>query len=238
MMLTDLADVGRGAGLAVVESAGWQARGHGEMQGARCVVVHHTAGPTAGDAPSLTVVRDGRPDLAGPLAHIVLARSGTVHVVAAGLCWHTGAARRLWQSNAYAVGVEVENPGGPTDRYPPAQLDALARLCRALCARYDIPYPQVLGHREICTPPGRKVDPRPETLDMDAFRATLSTTQEDTMPTADQIAAAVWAHQVRNGFGDVVRADQILVATEQRAADLQTRLTALEQRLARQEARP
>ena len=89
-MLTDLADVLRGAGLTVVERPGWRTRGHGQMSGVRCVVLHHTAGPATGEAPSLGVVENGRPDLPGPLAQLVLGRSGTWYVVAAGLCHHTG----------------------------------------------------------------------------------------------------------------------------------------------------
>ena len=85
-----LAQVLRDAGLNVVEVPGWQTRGHGEMGNLLGVMCHHTAGSRNGDAPSLNVVRDGRPDVSGPLAQLVLARSGTYHVVAAGKCWHAG----------------------------------------------------------------------------------------------------------------------------------------------------
>ena len=233
-MLADLADVARRAGLRVVEVPGWRTRGHGPMQAPRTVTLHHTAGSAAGDAPSLAVVRDGRRDLAGPLAHYLLARSGVVHVVAAGLCWHTGATHQPWQANPYAVGVEAEHTGREQDPWPPAQIQALRRLARALCDHYDIPHARVLGHREIASPAGRKVDP--VLIDLRAFRNSLSTLEEDTMPTAEQLAAAVWAHRLTNGFGDVVQAQQILVATEARVADAQTRLAALEQRLAQMEA--
>ena len=217
-MLLDLPDVARSAGLQVVEVDGWRIRSHGPMDasGPRAVVVHHTAGPSSGDAPSLATVRDGRPDLAGPLAHFLLARSGTVHVVAAGLCWHTGATFERWQGNAYAIGIEVENRGRPGDAYPDVQLAALRALCRALAARYRIPPARVVGHREIASPAGRKTDP---VFDMDSFRATLL--EEDTMPSAEDIAAAVWAHPMRNSFGDTVRADQVLNGVEQRTADAQ-----------------
>ena len=123
-MLLDLPDVARSAGLQVVEVDGWRTRSHGPMDasGPRAVVVHHTAGPSSGDAPSLATVRDGRPDLAGPLAHFLLARSGTVHVVAAGLCWHTGATFERWQGNAYAIGIEINRSFvGFHDRKTPSQ---------------------------------------------------------------------------------------------------------------------
>jgi hypothetical protein len=236
-MLTDLADVARSAQLHVVELDRWPARGHGPMNpsGPRTVTVHHTAGPATGDAPSLGVVRDGRPDLAGPLAHYLLARSGTVYVVAAGLAWHTGRTREPWQANAYSIGIEVENAGTPTDRYPAEQLEALRRLCRALCDHYGIPIPRVLGHREICAPPGRKIDPLPETLDMRAFRAALITPQEvpmtDTPTCKAEPVAGVWQASVRNAFGDIVSALQVLNGIEKRLADLQTELAAVKDRL-------
>jgi N-acetyl-anhydromuramyl-L-alanine amidase AmpD len=156
-MLTELADVARRAGLAVVEARGWPGRGHGGMSGTKTVTVHHTAGPATGDAPSLATVRDGRPDLAGPLAHILLARSGTVHVVAAGLAWHAGATLQPWQANAYSIGIECEGTG--RDPWPAVQYGACVRLCRALADHYRIPYGHILGHKEICSPRGRKVDP-------------------------------------------------------------------------------
>ena len=52
------------------------------------------------------------------------------------------------------------------------------------------------------------------------------------MPTADEIAAAVWNHTIRNGFGDIVQAQQIIVAEEQRAADTQRALAALAEQVA------
>jgi len=168
MFLTDLADTCRRAGLTVVEEPGWQQRGHGPMLGVRTIVCHHTAGPKAGDAPSLHVVRDGRADLPGPLAHLLLARSGTVHVVAAGLCWHTGATLRPDQSNAFAVGIEAEATG--SDPWPVVQVQTYARLCAALCHRYALGADRVLGHKEVAAPHGRKVDPN---LDLVAFRAAV-----------------------------------------------------------------
>lgn len=226
MMLVDLADVLRAAGLVVIERPGWRTRGHGDMGEVLAIVLHHTAGPagSALDAPSLKVVEEGRPDLKGPLAHILLARSGTVHVVAAGLCWHTGKTREPWQANAYAVGIEAEHAGREQDPWPPAQLDAMVRLCRALCGRYGIPHARVLGHKEIASPPGRKIDPIG--IDMRAFRAALSH-EEETVPSAEEIAAAVWAHRLRNSFDDEVTVAQVINGVEQRVSDLQREVAEL-----------
>ena len=96
-MLTDLADVLRSADLNVIEEPGWKTRGHGVMASVKSILCHHTAGPATGDYPSLQIVRDGRPDLSGPLAQLGLSRSGLWYVIAAGRSYHAGktiAARR------------------------------------------------------------------------------------------------------------------------------------------------
>lgn len=169
MMLTSLADIARSAGLRVVEQPGWKTRGHGQMSGVRSVVCHHTAGPRTGSAPSLGVVQNGRSDLAGPLAHYVLGRDGTVYVVAAGLCWHAGAVLNNNWSNNYAIGIEAEATG--VDDWPDEQIDAYARLCHALREAFGLPVSAVLGHKEVCSPRGRKSDPN---FDMDEFRARVA----------------------------------------------------------------
>lgn len=179
MYLTNLATIARQAGLAVVEQGGWQSRGHGGMTDVRAVICHHTAGG-AGNAASLTVVRDGRSDLPGPLSHFLLAKDGTVYVVAAGLCYHAGATLAAWQSNAHTIGIEAERSVADINArvpWPERQLVAYAKLCRALQDAFGgVP---VLGHKEICSPPGRKIDPD---FDMAAFRGRVaSADQEDDM---------------------------------------------------------
>lgn len=158
MMLTDLGDACRKSGLPVVEIEGWRTRGHGEMSGVRAVVVHHTAGPATGELPSLVTVYGGRPGLEGPLAQLMLGRSGTVYVVAAGLCWHAGEVfDNASQGNAYAIGVEAEHDG--ISPWPPAQYVAYTRLCAALVVHYGLLASAVLGHKEVASPLGRKRDP-------------------------------------------------------------------------------
>jgi hypothetical protein len=92
-----LAQAARMTDFPVVEVDGWRSRGHGGMDTLEGVVLHHTAGPASGDYPSLRVVRDGRPGLAGPLAQLGLARSGTIFVIAAGLSYHAVRVGRLHQ---------------------------------------------------------------------------------------------------------------------------------------------
>jgi hypothetical protein len=166
-MLVDLATAVRAAGLPVIERFGWLTRGHGQMLGVRTIVCHHTAGPPTGESPSLGVVENGRPGLEGPLAHLFLSRSGAVYIVAAGLCWHAGVVRvPITQGNEWSIGIEAEADG--VSPWPPVQYAAYVRLCRALCDFYGLGYDRVMGHKEVCAPVGRKIDPAP--MDMDTFR--------------------------------------------------------------------
>src|SRR5215204_5699492 len=88
--LTWLAEVLEDAGVKVAEQPGWRTRGHGNMGTVRGVMCHHTAGPLKGNMPSLSVVTNGRPGLAGPLSQLCLGRDGTFYVVAAGRASHAG----------------------------------------------------------------------------------------------------------------------------------------------------
>jgi len=220
MMLTWLADVARSTGYPVVEADGWQSRGHGPMTGAEGVVLHHTAGPATGDYPSLGVVRDGRPDLDGPLAHLGLARSGTIHVIAAGQCWHAGLSR--WAGftnlNSAFVGIEAESTGVATfGRYDwtSAQLDCYPRLVAALLRRMNRPADRCCAHRECALPAGRKIDPAG--IDMPAFRTQVTRylvnpdrTTEDAMPTLDEIRALI-----RTETAGLARRDDVGFARDQ-----------------------
>jgi hypothetical protein len=79
---------------------------------------------------------------------------------------------------------------------------------------------------------GRKDEMHVEVIVDEATCRTVLTTvkatpEEDTMPTPDDIAAAVWRYGIRNGFGDTVQAQQILTAGEKRTADAQQALATL-----------
>ena len=87
----------------------------GEVQGVLC---HHTTGPKVGNMPTLNLLIEGRPDLAGPLAQLGLGRDGTFYVVAAGLCNHAGdgAYRSIVAGNTHLIGIEAENTGKATSK--------------------------------------------------------------------------------------------------------------------------
>lgn len=157
------------AGQVVFEVDGWKARGHGDMGLVRGVLLHHTAGPLNGDCPSLKVVINGRPDLAGPLSQLFLCRSGHWHVVAAGKAWHAGAGswRGITDGNSSFIGIEAENTGLANDPWPSIQVQAYVVGVRALLKHIGAPADMAAGHKEYALPAGRKTDP---SFDMEAFR--------------------------------------------------------------------
>ena len=206
MMVPDLAAVLRAAGLMVVETPGWQTRNHGPLLGVRTVVCHHTAGPATGDFPSLPVVRDGRPGLAGPLAQLGLARSGIWYTISAGKAWHAGVVLQPDYGNEWSIGIEAEATGH--DSWPEVQLASYARGCRALIDHYGLTPARVLGHKEVCSPPGRKTDPN---FDMPAFRARIAHTEAD-MTFTDADARTAWNHTGHAYDGDISMANALLEA--------------------------
>lgn len=170
--LTGLAKVIARSGYPVVEVPGWETRGYGGgLDALEGIVCHHTAMPwtRSGDYPSLAVVRDGRSDVPGPLCNLGLGRSGTWYVVAAGRANHAGRVRDQRFSNPRSIGIEAEaaGTGDPRD-WPAVQMDSYARGVAALMAADGIP---AKGHKEVCDPVGRKIDP---SFDMNAFRSRVS----------------------------------------------------------------
>jgi len=175
-MLTGLADILRNAGLTVIEVDGWKTRGHGVMSSVKGILAHHTAGAATGDFPSLKIVRDGRPDLSGPLSQLGLGRSGTWYVIAAGRSYHAGSTiDDSIFGNSNAIGIEAEGTGVPSTNtghayWPDVQYQSYVRGVKALQAAYGVPTARVLGHKEAAVPAGRKPDPN---FSMDEFRAAL-----------------------------------------------------------------
>ncbi len=180
-----LPSVLRDAGLEVLEHAGWQSRGHGDMGLVQGVLCHHTCGPLHGDLADENVLVNGRPDLGGPLCNLGLGRSGTFTMIAAGQGWHAGAGK--WQGitngNAHMIGIEAENTGETTgpraDHWPDVQMDAYARGCAAILRHIGGKPIMVAGHKEYALPHGRKDDPN---FDMDAFRLKVAAIMGQAQP--------------------------------------------------------
>jgi len=180
--LTNLASIARRTGYPVVEVSGWKTRGHGEQPAVRGIVCHHTAG--WGDR---HVVVNGRPGLDGPLSHFWLSKTGEIHVVAAGRCWHNAPSTSPNHTNSNSIGIEAENDGRTP--WPTKQLDAYVKLCAELCRAFGLPASAVKGHKEVNTS-----KPDPHSINMNDFRAKVAAAMkgEDVSLTAKDVYKAVW----------------------------------------------
>jgi hypothetical protein len=161
-----LADVLREEGLNVIEHDGWRDRGHDDFLDIRGVIGHHTAG---GGTSDWIIVQNGRSDLPGPLAQLVLERDGTFRVIAAGVCWHAG--HGSWpgwptdNANYHTIGIEAVN-NGVGQEWPAVQLDAYKRGSAAILRKIGRDANDFAGHKEYSSE--GKIDPAG--IDLDGFR--------------------------------------------------------------------
>jgi N-acetylmuramoyl-L-alanine amidase len=122
------------------------------------LVLHYTGMPTAREA--LERLCDPAAEVS---AHWLVEEDGTVWrlVDETRRAWHAG--RACWAGeadvNGLSIGVEIHNPGHEHGYrpFPPAQMAAVAELCRGILARHPIPPHRVLGHSDVA--PQRKDDP-------------------------------------------------------------------------------
>lgn len=167
-MFTGLARVARKTGFPVDEAPGWEKAGHGGMTSCKTIVIHHTAGANNGkDYNSYSTVKNGRPGLPGPLAQLGVGRNtGTVYVFAAGKSWHAGKVGKTAHNNDNAIGIEIEN-NGTGEKYSANAYNSAVALAGELVKEFGLSINDVLGHKEIAIPRGRKIDP---SFGMDKFR--------------------------------------------------------------------
>jgi len=153
-------------GAAVIPSPNFsERRGEG---GINMLILHYTGMPAAPAA--LAHLADPAPaDNAPVSAHYVVAEDGAIvqMVAESARAWHAGLS--YWRGerdiNSRSIGIEIVNPGiiplanGEESQplYPPAQIEAVIKLCRFICRRYHIAARNVLGHSDIA--PERKTDP-------------------------------------------------------------------------------
>ncbi|WP_130012016.1 N-acetylmuramoyl-L-alanine amidase [Serinicoccus sediminis] len=178
MMLTDLADAVRRAGVLTVEEvAGWRTRsaapaggpyGGPGLDSVECLIAHHTGSSPAatGDYPTRRTILEGNGSTPGPLSQLGLGRSGrTVLVFAAGICWHAGPVHEDWQRNRSALGIEAEHSGSLWEPWLPSRYGGYVLLTAAAAEHYDVPTSRVRSHAEVST--AGKIDP---VFDMATFR--------------------------------------------------------------------
>ncbi|TKT80160.1 N-acetylmuramoyl-L-alanine amidase [Aquamicrobium sp. LC103] len=123
-----------------------------------CVILHYT-GMESGAAAEAWLCN---PDSEVSSHYLVYEDGRIVQLVReADRAWHAG--RGSWQEradvNSFSVGIEIVNSGDLADfpEFPEVQIDAVAGLCRDICARHAIFPERVLAHSDVA--PGRKIDP-------------------------------------------------------------------------------
>jgi hypothetical protein len=164
--LTWLADAYRAAGLTVVEFQGWQtrARSSGGFAAGRpvCTMWHHTASSTSPQNDA-SYMCNGSSDR--PIANVLIARDGSVWVLAAGATNTNGKGNPITFStgsvaqdsmNTSAIGVEIAN-AGTGEQYPQAQVDSMFTVNNVHAARLGWRPDDLAGHVDYA--PTRKIDP-------------------------------------------------------------------------------
>ncbi|MGH2773299.1 MAG: N-acetylmuramoyl-L-alanine amidase [Actinomycetota bacterium] len=150
-------------GLNVRAVEGWRSRrtrGPFEPAG---IMLHDTVRPECKE-----LIVNGRPGISGPLANLLIAKDGSVDLVAGSRCHHAGngaqevleevtrglepggdaSARGLRDcvmGNSYFYGIEVDNRSDGADPYPEVQIEALVSCCVA----FRKMHPEWQGFREI-----------------------------------------------------------------------------------------
>lgn len=157
----------RAAGGEVLEVPGWATRGADWARVPRGIIDHHDASTRkSGEWGALGVIRDGRPDVPGPLSQFQIARCldgvARVAVVAAGRANHAGKGGPLLGAprdagNSWLYGAEAANDG-VGEPYTEAAHRAHDLLFRVVIDVCRVAASNVVGHREWA--PGRKSDPR------------------------------------------------------------------------------
>jgi len=166
--------------LKVRELPAWKLYGHGDFRDVWGVMIHHT-GNARETAES---IRNGRPDLPGPLSNIHIAQDGTVTVVAAGVCWHAGRGEYLGiptnMANYHLIGIECAWPRDTSltpatqgrERWPDAQIIAMRDTVAAILTKLGYPSARVIGHKEWAGRAQGKWDPG--NIDMNWFRSEVA----------------------------------------------------------------
>jgi N-acetylmuramoyl-L-alanine amidase len=122
------------------------------------IVLHYTGMSTAAKAIHWLSHPDSKVS-----CHYVVDEAGAITqmVPEALRAWHAGASHWAGETdiNSASIGIEIQNPGhanGYPD-FPPAQMQAIAALCRDIMGRRGIRPEGVLAHSDVA--PGRKIDP-------------------------------------------------------------------------------
>ncbi|MDQ2687022.1 MAG: N-acetylmuramoyl-L-alanine amidase [Armatimonadota bacterium] len=131
-------------------------------EGMDVVVLHSTCTATNDTEETVRLFQSPESQVS---SHYVVGKDGEIvqMVSERDRAWHAGACR--WQGrtdiNSCSIGIElVHQDQNPTDDWPDAQMEAVARLLLDIRSRHRIPNDHVIFHSECAWPLGRKTDPQ------------------------------------------------------------------------------
>ncbi len=125
------------------------------------IVLHHTA--TNNGAGDLAHMRNPRSEVS---AHYMVDRDGKIYQL-------VGDSKRAWHAgkgelhgvptdvNGRSIGIEIVNDGSGKTPFTEAQMKSLTQLTGYLKQQYNVPMSNIVGHKDVAVPKGRKSDPAP-----------------------------------------------------------------------------
>jgi hypothetical protein len=116
------------------------------------IILHYAYGPDS----SVKIMRDGRSDLPGPMAHWAVLSDGRIELIAdeRRKANHVGRADR-GLNNSNTIGIQTT---GLTAFEDEQQVENLVRLVVDVADRWSIPTEMIVSHAEVAKPAGRKTD--------------------------------------------------------------------------------
>lgn len=129
----------------------------------KAIILHHTDSTTAKSSISWFQSKDSQVS-----AHYVIDKNGDIYqmVKEADKAWHCGDSILHGKTNVNTFSIGIELVGDGIAEFPREQYNALAWVVQMLKTKYNIADDWIVGHKDIATPPGRKVDPQPFNWDM------------------------------------------------------------------------
>ncbi len=136
--------------------AQWEPSPNHDVRKPIIIVLHYTQQESV--AESLLTLSTANSQ--GPVsAHYLIGKDGRRYQLVADelRAWHAGGGSwgTITDLNSASIGIELDNDG--QSDFAEAQIASLIELLEDLCARWDIPRSQVIGHSDLA--PVRKVDP-------------------------------------------------------------------------------
>lgn len=137
------------------------------------IVLHHTASNNG--ARDVAYLRNPASRVS---AHYTVDRDGTIYQLVGDekRAWHAGEGALNGvptDVNGRSIGIEIVNDGSGRTPFTDAQYRSLTQLVGYMRQRYDVPMRNIVGHKDVALPYGRKTDPAPN-FDWNRLRSAVA----------------------------------------------------------------